>query len=848
MSVTYFNLTNPQKAIWMNEQFLPDTNINCMGGAIKIFEKIDFDLLEKAFNIMLEKNDGLRLRFVLNNGTPFQYIKPFSFNSVEVVDISEKDFDLYTSNFIPPKFNLIDSDLYSFKMYRFENGNGAYIAYLHHLICDAWTTALFTNQIITIYSNLKNNQPDQIESHSYTEFIENEKKYLFSKRFLQDKEFWENQFKIEPSIISFKENPESFSTEFKRFSCTFPKELQTEITNIASSCNSSLPALFLSVYSLYFSKLFGTKEFIIGNPVLNRSSFIEKKIFGTFISTLPSRIEYKENVSFVDRVTEITRNQSSMYRHLKYPYQEILNDVRSKFDIKSNLYDVIFSYQNTYSVSNDLNIPFIVNWIPSNNQVESLMIHIADTNSTGNITINYDYQTSVFSEYQIEMMHDRIVHIFEQIISEPNILCKEIEIVSLKEKNLLLNTFNNTYCDDYDRYTTIIEEFQKRVDLSPDNIALTFGDDTLTYLELNSAANHLANLLLEKGIKPNDIVGIMLPRSMNIIISILAILKIGATYMPVEPEYPTSRITYMLENSLATLLITDKNLSDSLAECKFNLFLIDNFEKKSETIYENINLDYSPDSLAYIMYTSGTTGLPKAVMIKNSSVINFANAMRKRLDYSASSLNKVLSVTTMCFDIFVFEVFPTLIYGLNLVMANEDEQKNPVSLSNLIEKEGICKILTTPSRIQLLFLDSKYLNCLKTLKEIVLGGEPFPIQFLEKLPSLTAARVLNLYGPTETTVYSTFKDLTHENEITIGKPIDNTSIYILDENQGLVPLGNTGVLYIGGDGVASGYYKNPDLTSERFIQNPYGNGIIYNTGDLAKWLPNGELVCLRKDR
>jgi len=317
--------------------------------------------------------------------------------------------------------------------------------------------------------------------------------------------------------------------------------------------------------------------------------------------------------------------------------------------------------------------------------------------------------------------------------------------------------------------------------------------------------------------------------------------------MPIDPDYPVDRITHMLEDSHAKIIISNSILFESFS--KYNMLLIDSLDFNASSDVPNLKTIIDPNSLAYIMYTSGSTGKPKAVCIKHYNVINYTKSMQKRLDYKSGSDNKVLSVTTMCFDIFVFEVFPTLLSGLQLVIANEFESKNPELLNNIIVEQKICKLMTTPSRVQLLFLDNKYLDCLTVLKEILLGGEPFPKELLPELQKLTNAKICNLYGPTETTVYSTYKDLTTEKEISIGKPIENTQIYILNENNKLMQANAIGEICIGGDGVGAGYYKNPELTDTVFIKNPYlKNDIIYKTGDLGKWTNDGELICLgRKD-
>ena len=268
--------------------------------------------------------------------------------------------------------------------------------------------------------------------------------------------------------------------------------------------------------------------------------------------------------------------------------------------------------------------------------------------------------------------------------------------------------------------------------------------------------------------------------------------------MPIDPEYPLERIRFMLENSNTKILITNKKFSKKI---NYNIDCIYYENLKFDKKEENLKLEISPEKLCYIMYTSGSTGTPKAVTIKHHNVLNFVQSMQKKLDYEEGKDKKVISVTTVCFDIFVFELYPTLLSGLTLVIADELESRSPKLLSSVIKKYKISKILTTPSIIELLFSDTTYLEALNEIKEFILGGEPLPANLLIKLQKHTKARILNLYGPTETTVYSTFKDVTNSTDITIGKPIDNTQIYILNNNNKLEPIGVIGEICIGGDGV-----------------------------------------------
>ena len=383
---------------------------------------------------------------------------------------------------------------------------------------------------------------------------------------------------------------------------------------------------------------------------------------------------------------------------------------------------------------------------------------------------------------------------------------------------------------DYPKKLRIIDLFEKQVYETPDKTALVFGDESYTYKELEVKVNRLANHLRTLG--KNRVIGVMLNRSSELIISILAILKSGAGYLPIDPTYPEDRIQYIIENSEIKLILTEKCFENSIP---VKTVLVD--DNASYAKYEQFDTDQTSSDLAYLIYTSGSTGKPKGVMIKQSSVINFIYGTCDRMPLKDKT---IVSITTMCFDIYVFESLLPLCTGMKVVMANNEEQNNPILLNKLCLKNNVQVIQTTPSKFKLLMTDN--LEYLKHLEVVSLIGEPFPLDLLNNIRKVSKTRIFNMYGPTETTVGSTLKELTDSKEITIGTPLANTHVLVLDNDMNFVPYHVPGMLYIGGDGVSLGYMNKPELTSQRFLN--YNGEIIYNSGDLVKLLPNGELECL----
>lgn len=789
MESNVYNLTNPQKSIWFTEQFYKGTPIENITGCVIVLEKLNFKALQKAINLFVKTNDSFRLKFTMKDDKTFQYLSSFSEFEIENVMVNTdediKDIENEMSN---TPFEVLDNLLFSFKTFTFPDGHGGFVITAHHLISDAWTAGLVVNEIMDYYEKIINSQIIDNQNPSYLDYITSEQEYLNSEKFNKDKEFWNEIFKTVPEVatipsINVENSNSSLSCKAKRKQFVIPKETMNLINEFCKQNKASAFNFFMAVLAIYLSRVSSLDDFTIGTPILNRGNFKEKQTTGMYISTIPFRISINHKISFAEFLSNISADFSKIFRHQKYPYQYLLEDLRKKDSSIPNLYNILLSYQNVRSNKQTSDINYESSWVGNNFISDDIDIHLYDMNDTGDINIAYDYLISKYSIDDICSIHARFLYIINQVLENNDITLNEIEIVTPDEKKKILYDFNNTSAD-YPRDKTITQLFEEQVEKTPDNIAVVFEDQKLTYRELNQRANSLANYLRSQKIGRNDIVGIMVNRSLEMIISILAVLKSGACYIPIDPEYPQDRIEYMLNNSNAKLLLTFKRLENKVTfDNKLFVELDNELYNSNKDNLININ---EPDDLAYIIYTSGSTGKPKGVMLKHNNINNFIQGMCNVVDFN--SRKTIVSVTTISFDIFVLESLLPLEKGLKIVIANENEQNDARSFNSLCLENNVNIIQTTPSRFQVLISNSNELNYLEGITDILVGGESFPKMLLEKLQQLTKANIYNVYGPTETTVWSTVKNLTDETSITIGKPIANTRCYILDNNKKLLPV------------------------------------------------------------
>ncbi len=850
MQKNLYGLTNPQKLIWFTEEFNKGTPIENITGTVIISEAVNFDLLEKAINIFVEHNDNFRLKFVIDNRQIKQYVESYSPFSIKLIDInSENDLHSEERKIASTTFNTVNSFLYTYTMFRFPDNHGGFILNIHHLISDAWSSGLTASEIIKIYTLLlKNESLADITYPSYIDYIHSEQEYLQSEKFNKDKTFWTDLYKNVPEIATIPSSnlieKKDLSNISHRKKFTIPKEYMTTVNNFCKQKKVSVFNFFMAIFSVYISKASVLDEFVIGTPILNRSNVKEKRTTGMFVNTVPLKITIQNNMKFIDLATNISTNLFSLFKHQKYSYLSLLEDLRHIDNTIPNLYRILVSYQNMHNTANNSEVPYSMDWIPSDYIPDDIDIHIYDMNDTGNVNIAYDYLCEKYNEQEIINIHNRILYIIKQVLKNNDILINSLKITTPEEENIIINYFNNTEVT-YDKLKTISMLFEKQALKTPDRVALVFENKEMTYKELNEKSNSLAFFLRKKHISRNDIVGIMVNRSFELIISILAVLKSGGTYIPIDPDYPQDRIQYMLDNSNAKFLLTFSKLKDKV-DFKDKIFVeLDNskiYSLSSKTL-KNIN---EPEDSSYVIYTSGSTGLPKGVVLTHRALSNLTNYCNNYISYlKDNTYRAIVSVTTVSFDIFIFETLISLQRGLKLVITNEDEQNIPRLLNNVLQKNNVTAIQTTPSRMQLFVNNYKDIPALKNLEFITLAGEQLPITLANELKNISGATIYNGYGPSETTVFSTLTDVTNYDRILIGKPLDNTKIYILDKDLHLVPIGTTGELYIAGDGLGKGYLNREDLTKKSFIPNPFIKGtLMYKTGDLGCFMPNGEIMCL----
>jgi iturin family lipopeptide synthetase A len=757
-----------------------------------------------------------------------------------------------------------------------QEGRSILIIDMHHIIHDGISQVIFLKDFMALYTGeelpgLKN---------QYKEYSQWQNRFLEREAIKKQGKYWTGEFKGEIPLLNLPTDYTRPAVQSQAGN-VLPFNIGIEETNalreLAIKEETTLFTVILSIYNTLLSKLSGQEDIVVGTPIAGRRHPDLQPIIGNFLNTLALRNSPAADKSFGAFLKEVKERTLTAFDNQDYPFEDLVERVAVKRDLtRSPLFDVMFILQThvqsqpgEMTAVRDLNLkPY-----PYEKSTSEFDLTLIGSERENHLYFKVEYCTKLFKKESIQQLIGYLKKAISSVLKNPEQKLFEIEIIAEQEKNQLLYEFNDTGTG-YSKDRTIHQLFEEKAEQTPDHVALVGVRKThekheknyhmshltdmthMTYKELNKKSRQLAYLLRAKGVKPGIIVGIMVERSVELLIGLLGILKAGGAYLPLDPEYPEARIKYIIEKSGTNVLVTQGNYIDKCKDAAFVGGLIDIFDERLPGELPGKESDkearkVSPLDPAYVMYTSGSTGNPKGVVTGHRNVVNFITGMAAVIDFSPGK--SILAVTTISFDIFFLETLLPLTRGLKVVIAGEDQQKDPALLEQLILKGRVNMVQFTPSRLRLLLNLRGNLQGLAGVKELMVGGEAFPSPLLEKVKEHFHGKIFNMYGPTETTIWSAVKELTHTlpQEITIGTPIANTRVYIVDRNNHLQPLGVPGELLIGGDGTALGYLDNPELTGEKFIFNrhyrsyrSYKSYILYRTGDLARWLSTGEIEFL----
>ncbi|MCR4362901.1 amino acid adenylation domain-containing protein [Bacillus subtilis] len=854
MSEHTYSLTHAQRRVWFTELLEPDTSICNLTACVKFKGNIELDTLEGALNHSISRNDAIRFQLLEGEEleprlhlTEYKYypLRIIDFSNVEMIEIEQWIQDQAS---IP--FKLFNSPLFQFYLLRIDSHEVWLFAKFHHIIMDGISLNVMGNQIIDLYQKMKKKDPlpDQPEP-SYLSYIEKESQYLQSPRFAKDRLFWTQTFEhpLEYHSLADQTSLQKQSTSASRDTIILSPDLEQTIRIFCEEHKINIISLFMASFYICISRITSKKDLAIGTYYGNRGSKAEKEMLGMFVSSLPIRITVDPDTDFLSFVRTIGREQLSVMRHQRFPYNLLVNELRNEQKDLHNLIGISMQYQPLqWHNADDFDYETALYF--SGYTANELSVQIQERIDNGTIQLNFDYQNTLFSLEDIKRIQSHLLTILENALKHPHSFIRELDMTNTREKQKLLYEFNKTEAVSPKAFT-LHGLFERQAAFTPERLAIRFSGGSLTYAELDMYASRLAAHLAARGVTNESIVGVLSERSPDMLIAVLAVLKAGGAYLPLDPAYPKERLSYMLKDSGASLLLTQPGCS--APNFSGETLEVDMTSLECEEVKRHVSASVSDGSLAYVIYTSGSTGQPKGVAVEHRQAVSFLTGMQHQFRLSEDDI--VMVKTSFSFDASVWQLFWWALSGASAYLLPPGWEKDSALIVQAIHQENVTTAHFIPAMLNS-FLDQAEIERLSdrtSLKRVFAGGEPLAPRTAARFASvLPQVSLIHGYGPTEATVDAAFYVLDPERDrdrlrIPIGKPVPGARLYVLDPHLAVQPSGVAGELYIAGAGVARGYLNRPALTEERFLEDPFYPGErMYKTGDVARWLPDGNVEFL----
>ncbi len=830
----YYELSSAQKRMYTLQQFEENSISYNMPMVMTLAGELDRTMLEETVDKLIQRHEALRTSFEVIDGEPVQVIhKEVSFE-IRYKEANKEKANEISAEFIKA-FDLSKAPLLRVALTKINDKEHILMIDMHHIISDGVSMGILTNEFVELY-NGKELSELRIK---YKDFAIWQNEMFKSGKIKKQEEYWLKAFEGEIPVLNLPtdyQRPSMQSFEGDNINFELSEELTDKLKQIAKETGSTMYMVLLSAYNVLLSKYSGQEDIVIGSPTAGRPHADLENIMGMFVNTLAMRNYPESSMTFKEFLAEVKTNSILAFENQDYQFEELIDKLSIQRDLSRNpLFDVMFTMQNMDTGELQIEgLRFKPYEIDNNIAKFDMTITAIELNKT--IGINLNYCTKLFNKQTIENMSKHLTNILNSIANDTNLMLSKVEMLSEEEKHQVLINFNNTEAD-YPKEKTINQLFEEQVYKTPDNIAVEYENTKLTYKELNTKANELAMILQNKGVEADSIVGIMVDRSLDMIVGIMAILKAGGAYLPIDPEYPKDRIEYMLSDSNTKILLTQSYLAKNV-ELDGELIIIEDILCNTECI--NARKTNKATDLAYIIYTSGSTGKPKGVMIEHKSVINLAYSQINQ--FKVDEKDRILQFSTICFDASIEQIFIALLSGAALVLINKDTLLNLEAFEEYLIEHEVTHIHTVPTFLNNINYREEY-----KIKRVVAGGDICSINLAKYWSE--HCDFYNEYGPTETTITSTMllanNIMETSSSLSIGRPLNNIKVYILDKNNNIQPVGIPGELYIAGDCLARGYLNRQELTAEKFIENPFEAGTkMYKTGDLARWLPDGNIEFL----
>ena len=848
-----------QQRLWFIEQLDHEQPVYTMTYAVRLRGELDVHALQASLADVVARHESLRAHFIESDGVAMQHVADVSPLTLQLVDLScgeNGTLQAWMANAARQVFDLRTPPLIRLTLLQEHPAQHVLVISAHHIVADGWSLGIFNRELSALYNAHRHRQPSPLRelSFQYADFAHWQRQCSEKGVFEQPLAYWQKRLQNAPAMVPLPTDRPRAAVPSHRgdvVRCVVPKTITHNLKLLVQRTEASLFMGLAAALAALLSRHTGQNDICIGTPVANRQHVALDDVIGFFVNTLVLRIDTDGSQS-IDTLLRQARDVAlDAYAHQEVPFDQVVASLdRARHDLHSPLFQVMLVLQNT--VVDDLAFEHIeAEVLPIHNGTAKFDLTVAVTETDGELACEFEYSVDLFERSTIARIARQFERVLHGMALDPTQAVDRLPLLDAAEHLQVVETFNATDVP-YPADALIHQLFEQQALAYPDAVALLHNDQSLSYGELNRRANRVAHALIEQGVGPDDRVAIGMERGVALIVGLLGILKAGGAYVPLDPAYPAERLAYMLRDSAPAALLTQRSLQASWMSSSVPCLLLDD-DGALSSLHSELNPDVRElmsRHLAYVMYTSGSTGEPKGVMVEHRSVLRL---VINNTFAPLTPQDVVVHAAKIAFDAATWEVWGGLLNGARVLLIDEAKMLEPARfVQALAEGKATSLFLTTA-------LFNQYVDVLMPIlpqfRHLLFGGEAADAHTVRRVLASTPPRQLsNIYGPTETTTFAAVHAIKavaeNATSLPIGAAIANTRGYILDRHGEPVPVGVPGEIHIGGPGVARGYWNRPQLTAERFLRDPFVDdpqARMYKTGDLGRWLPNGEIEYLGRN-
>jgi len=845
-------LTAPQREIWA-AVLLGGEAANLAyneANSVSLHGPLDVGALSSALTTLVARHDMLRATFAANGSATL--IAEHGALALEQIDLRrehdpESAYRALTTRAVATPFDLVRGPLCRLTLVQLGADHHCLLWVAHHLVVDGWSYGTLLHELGRLYDGALGGLCELDSPESYADYAREREASASTAQ--QSLAYWMSVYEGEVPALELPldhTRPDLRTYRAARVDHELPAELITALRTLAKAQRTSLLQVLLSTFQTLLARLTRQWDVVVGLSAAGQASAGRPGLVGHAVSYLPLRAQLHADMPFTELLTQTKHRVGEALDHQDVTFGTLLQHLSLPRDpSRVPLCPVSFNLETGYRQSGFSGLTVSARSVPRCNEAFELFVNVVDQGTT--LLLETQLNLDLFAPQAVQQWLLSFETLLRGVVSAPSTTLSALPLLSDAQREHILRTCSDTACEV--PFTALHHFFEQRVDRDPTRTAALFEGTSVSYAELEWRSNQLASALIARGAAPEAIVGVCLPRSLDMVVALLGVLKAGAAYLPLDPTYPAERLSHMCRDAGVSLVVSCSSTVEALSHARdVSTVLLDvHRDELARQPNTRPNIGTRPEQLAYVLYTSGSTGKPKAVLVEHRNVANFLAGMAQQLDLATPG--GWLCATSIGFDISVLEIFGALAHGFTLIL-HSDESEPAYALAELLTLPEVTHFQCTPSQARLLLAEPRACRALGSLHELLVGGEALPVDLARELRSLLSnGRLFNMYGPTETTIWSTVHPVEEaEGSVPIGRPIANTQLYILDDRGELCARGVVGELHIGGAGVSRGYHLRPELTSERFLRNPFVGGSattparMYKTGDLVRQRLDGELV------